>query len=91
MRLARSIPKLGRLPDLQTFECRACGVVVTEAVEAEVLETAPPCESYVLQMDGEVKSRHRRFVNALRAGLQLKQMFPHSDVKVRDAAAVRIP
>ena len=30
-------------------------------------------ESYILQVDGEVKSEHRRFVDALRAAVQLKQ------------------
>jgi hypothetical protein len=43
-----------------------------------------PNECYVLQLNGEVKSEHRLFLDALRAGLQLKQMFPHSDVKVRE-------
>ena len=37
---------------------------------------------YVLQIDGKVKSAYRRFVDALRAGLELKQMYPQSDVKV---------
>ena len=32
-----------------------------------------PCE-YVLQIDGKVKSAYRRFVDALRAGLELKQI-----------------
>ena len=41
-------------------------------------------ESYILQIDGEVKSAHRRFIDALKAGMQLKQEFPRSDVKVRD-------
>jgi hypothetical protein len=43
-----------------------------------------PCE-YVLQIDGKVKSAYRRFVDALKAGLELKQMYPQSDVKVCDA------
>jgi hypothetical protein len=40
MRLARSIPKIGGLPELQTFDCRACGVAITEAHEPKVLEMA---------------------------------------------------
>ncbi len=40
-------------------------------------------ECYILQVDGEVKSEHRRFIDALRAALQFKQMSPQSDVKVR--------
>jgi hypothetical protein len=35
MRLARSIPKLGGLPELRTIERRECGVSITEEVEAE--------------------------------------------------------
>jgi hypothetical protein len=33
MRLARVTPRFGGLPELRTFECRRCGVAVTEAVE----------------------------------------------------------
>jgi hypothetical protein len=33
-------------------------------------------ESYILQVDGEVKSEHRRFIDALRAAFQLKQISP---------------
>jgi hypothetical protein len=40
---------------------------------------------YVVQIDGTVKAGYRLFVDALRAGLQLKQQHPQSDVKVRDA------
>ena len=42
-----------------------------------------PDEYYVIQMDGRVKSEHRRFLDALRAGLQLRNEFPHHDVKLR--------
>jgi len=42
-----------------------------------------PEECFVLQMDGKVKSQHRRFVDALRAGLQLRDQFPQRDIKVR--------
>ena len=43
-------------------------------------------ESYVLQIDGRVKSSHRRFVDALRAGLQLRDQFPNHNIKVRAVA-----
>ena len=33
MTLARVTPRFGGLPELQTFECRPCGVTLTEAVE----------------------------------------------------------
>jgi hypothetical protein len=41
-----------------------------------------PHECYVLRIDGRLNSTHRRFVDALRAGLQLKDRFPQHDVKV---------
>jgi hypothetical protein len=44
-------------------------------------------ECFVLQMDGKAKSQHRRFVDALRAGLQLRDQFPQHDVKVRAIAS----
>jgi hypothetical protein len=34
MRLARSVPHLGGLPELRTYDCKACGVCFTMAVEA---------------------------------------------------------
>jgi transposase-like protein len=36
MTLARVTPRLGGLPELQTFVCRPCGVTFTEAVEDRV-------------------------------------------------------
>ena len=47
-----------------------------------------PDEHFVLQMDGRVKSQHRRFVDALRAGLQLRDQFPHHDIKVPAAEEI---
>jgi len=46
-----------------------------------------PDEYFVLQIDGRAKSRHRRFIDALRAALRLKQDFPQHDIKVRATAA----
>jgi hypothetical protein len=40
-------------------------------------------ELYVIRVDGRVRSHHRRFVDALREGLQLKDQFPQNDIKVR--------
>ena len=42
-------------------------------------------ERYVVEIDGIAKSEYRIFVKALKAGLRLKQEFPHSSVKLRDA------
>jgi hypothetical protein len=41
-----------------------------------------PHQCYVLKMDGRVSSAHRRFMDAVRAGLQLKEQFPQHDIKV---------
>ena len=42
-----------------------------------------PHEYYVLKIDGRVNSTHQRFMDAVRAGLQLKNEFPQHDIKVR--------
>ena len=47
-----------------------------------------PDEHFVLQIDGRVKSQHRRFVDALRAGLQLRDQFPRHVIKVRAAEEI---
>jgi hypothetical protein len=43
----------------------------------------PLDEQYIIQVDGRAKSQHRRFVDALREGLQLREQLPQHDVKVR--------
>jgi len=39
-------------------------------------------EYYVLQINGRVSSIHRRYQDAVGAGLQLKHQFPSDDIKV---------
>jgi hypothetical protein len=46
-----------------------------------------PDEYFVLQIDGRTKSGHRRFIDALRAALRLKQEFPDHDIKVHATQA----
>ena len=41
-------------------------------------------ESYVLEIDGKIKSEYEIFVEALKAGLKIKQQFPQSNVKVHN-------
>jgi transcription elongation factor Elf1 len=41
MRLARTLPKLGNLAELYTFECRSCGVSETIEAELQDREVAP--------------------------------------------------
>jgi hypothetical protein len=40
-------------------------------------------EYYLVQIDGRTKSKHKRFIEALRVGLQLRDQFPTHVVKVR--------
>jgi hypothetical protein len=40
MRLARTIPGIGALPELLTFECKPCAEVITKAKD-ELVEMAP--------------------------------------------------
>ncbi len=42
-----------------------------------------PDEHFVIRVDGRVKSHHRRFLDALREGLQLRDQFPQHHVKVQ--------
>jgi hypothetical protein len=64
---------------------RVTGNLMKNVIAAHSL----PEECFVLQMDGIAKSQHRRFVDALRAGLQLRDEFPQHDIKVRGDAAER--
>ena len=41
-------------------------------------------EYFVLQINGRTDSIHRRYGDAVRAGLLLKYEFPHMDIKVRE-------
>jgi hypothetical protein len=43
----------------------------------------PDC--YVVEIDGKIRSAYGVFVEALKAGLELKQKFPHSQIKVHEA------
>ena len=47
-------------------------------------------ESYVVEIDGKFGSTHGVFAEALKAGLELKQKFPYSRIKVHDAEYDRI-
>jgi hypothetical protein len=42
-------------------------------------------ERYVFEVDGVVKCEYRVFAKALTASFQLKQEFPNSSIKLRDA------
>ena len=53
------------------------GNLMTNAVAAHLHD-----EHFVIRVDGRVKSHHRRFLDALREGLQLRDQFPLHKVKV---------
>jgi hypothetical protein len=44
-----------------------------------------PKESYVLEIDGKLVSEYGTFTGAVKAGLELRQKYPQSQVKVHDA------
>ena len=43
-----------------------------------------PPEHYVVEIDGKIRSEYEIFIEALKAGMELKQEFPHSRIKVHD-------
>ncbi len=47
------------------------------------IEAHLPDEHFVIRVDGRVKSQHRRLLDALREGLQLRDQFPQHDIKVQ--------
>jgi hypothetical protein len=42
-------------------------------------------EWYVVEIDGKIRSGYAVYIEALKAGMELKQKFPLSLVKVHDA------
>ena len=48
-------------------------------------------EYFLVQIDGRTKSGHRRFIDAFRAGLQLRDQFPQHVVKVRAMKSAKQP
>jgi hypothetical protein len=44
--------------------------------------------NFVLQINGRTNSVHRRYEDAVRAGLLLKNQFPHIDIKVCEIDSV---
>jgi len=46
---------------------------------------APSTTSFVVEIDGEIRSKYGLFLDALKAGMELKRKFPHCDIKVHDA------
>ena len=44
--------------------------------------------SFILQINGRTDSVHRRYEDAVRAGLLLKNQFPHVDIKVCEVDSI---
>ena len=47
-----------------------------------------PNWNFVIQINGRIDSVHRRYEDAVRAGLQLKYQFPHVDIKVCETDSI---
>jgi hypothetical protein len=78
--------------ETQTDFCRLNGSAVGGLrrwfLMKQDLTHEPSNECYIVEMDGIAKANYRIFVKALKASLQLKQEFPNSSVKLRDADKV---
>ena len=53
-------------------------------MELDSQDAAAP-ESYVVEIDGKFGSVYRIYIEALKAGMELKQRFPKCEIKVHDA------
>jgi hypothetical protein len=73
---------LGTLPTHSVFFRCAAAIVVGVSMKSAIVAHLPD-EHFVIRVDGRVKSHHRRFLDALREGLQLRDQFPPHDVKVQ--------
>jgi len=73
---------VGMLPKHSVFVRCAAAILVGNRMKSAI-EAHLPDEHFVIRVDGRVKSHHRRFLDALREGLQLRDQFPQLDVKVR--------
>jgi len=64
-----------------------CGSELVGNLMKSAIAAHLPDEHFVIRVDGRVKSHHRRFLDALREGLQLRDQFPQRDVKVQSMKA----
>jgi len=72
----------------QAFGLRSiCGSDLVGNSMKSAIAAHLPDEQFVIRVDGRVKSHHRRFLDALRVGLQLRDQFPQHDVKVQSMQA----
>ena len=72
----------------ETYGLRSmCGSDLVGNLMKSAFAAHVPDEHFVIRVDGRVKSHHRRFLDALREGLQLRDQFPQHDVKVQSMQA----
>jgi hypothetical protein len=64
-----------------------CGSDLVGNRMKSAIEAHLPDEHFVIRVDGRVKSQHRRLLDALREGLQLRDQFPQHDIKVQSMKA----
>ena len=76
----------GTLPRHSVFVRCAAAILVGNLMKSAIAAHLPD-EHFVIRVDGRVKSHHRRFLDALREGLQLRDQFPQHDVKVQSMQA----
>ena len=76
----------GTLPTHSVFVRNAAAIWVGIPMKSAIAAHLPD-EQFVIRVDGRVKSHHRRFLDALREGLQLRDQFPQHDVKVQSMQA----
>jgi hypothetical protein len=72
----------GALPKHSIFVRCTAAILVGNPMKSAIAAHLPD-EHFIIRVDGRVKSHHRRFLDALREGLQLRDQFPQLDVKVR--------
>jgi hypothetical protein len=73
---------LGALAEHSSFTSIAHGGIDGVPHENGVARQGLTHEYFVVKFDGLVTSGHRRFVDALKAGLLLRDQFPQHKVKV---------
>ena len=79
---------LERWDAAEAFDLRPmCGSGLVGTSMKSAIAAHLPDEHFVIRVDGRVKSHHRRFLDALREGLQLRDQFPQHDVKVQSMKA----
>ena len=59
-------------------------------MRAVIENSASPAEVYVVEIEGETRLVYGVFIEALKAGMKLKQKFPHSQIKLQDARGVSL-